>query len=185
MKVIETAIPGVLLLEPQVFSDARGYFLEIYNERAFAGLGLRDHFVQDNQSHSNRGVLRGLHYQCQQAQGKLVRVLQGEVFDVAVDLRRESRTFGKWVGERLSSSNRKMIWIPRGLAHGFLTLSETADVAYKVTDFWEPQFEKTLVWNDPDVAIAWPPLDGEPILSAKDRRGHTFKEFVGKVSPGD
>lgn len=185
MKVIETAIPGVRFLEPQVFSDARGFFLEIYNERAFADLGLPKHFVQDNQSHSKKGVLRGLHYQSEQAQGKLVRVLQGEVFDVAVDLRRESPTFGLWVGERLSGLNQKMIWIPEGLAHGFLTLSETADVAYKVTDFWAPQYEKTLVWNDPDVAIAWPPLGHEPILSDKDRAGHTLKEFAAQASARD
>lgn len=185
MKVIETAIPGVLFLEPQVFSDARGFFLEIYNQRAFARLGLPKYFVQDNQSHSKKGVLRGLHYQSEQAQGKLVRVLQGEVFDVAVDLRRESPTFGQWVGERLSGLNQKMIWIPEGFAHGFLTLSETADVAYKVTDFWAPEYEKTLVWNDPDVAIAWPPLGPEPILSDKDRAGHTFKEFAAKASARD
>ena len=183
MKVIETALPGVLLLEPKVFSDARGFFFEIYNQRSFAPLGISDHFVQDNHSHSKKGVLRGLHYQCEQAQGKLVRVLRGEVFDVAVDLRRDSPTFGKWVGERLSDSNKKMIWIPKGLAHGYLTLSDSADVAYKVTDFWAPQFEKTLLWNDPDIAIAWP-LDGEPILSEKDRAGHFFKDFAAKANDG-
>jgi len=171
MKVIGTAIPGVLVLEPKVFSDARGFFLETYNERTFAELGITERFVQDNQSHSKKGVLRGLHYQSEQAQGKLVRVVQGEIFDVAVDLRRESATFGKWIGEQLSSANKKMIWIPKGCAHGFYTLSETADVSYKVSDFWAPQFEKTLVWNDPEVGIAWP-LEGEPILSEKDRAGH-------------
>jgi dTDP-4-dehydrorhamnose 3,5-epimerase len=183
MNVIDTAIPGVLILEPKLFSDARGSFFEIYNQRSFAALGLPDHFVQDNQSHSKKGVLRGLHYQSEQAQGKLVRVLHGDIFDVAVDLRRDSPTFGKWVGERLSDSNKKMIWIPKGLAHGFLTLSDSADVAYKVTEFWAPQFEKTLLWNDPDVAIAWP-LDGEPILSEKDRDGHSFKELAVKANAG-
>lgn len=177
MNVVETAIPGVLILEPKLFSDARGFFCEIYNERNFAALNIPDRFVQDNQSHSKKGVLRGLHYQSEQAQGKLVSVLQGEIFDVAVDLRRDSPAFGKWVGERLSHSNKRMIWIPKGLAHGFLTLSETADVAYKVTDFWAPQFEKTLLWNDPDIAIAWP-VDGEPILSDKDSAGHSFKELA-------
>lgn len=177
MKIIETAISGVLFLEPKVFSDARGYFLETYNERTFAELGIAERFVQDNQSHSKKGVLRGLHYQSEQAQGKLVRVLQGEIFDVAVDLRRGSATFGKWVGERLSAANKKMIWIPKGLAHGFYTVSETADVSYKVTDFWAPQFERTLVWNDPVVGIAWP-LVGEPILSEKDRAGHLLAEYV-------
>jgi dTDP-4-dehydrorhamnose 3,5-epimerase len=185
MKVIETAIPGVLVLEPQVFSDARGHFLEIYNQRTFAELGIGERFVQDNQSHSKKGVVRGLHYQSEQAQGKLVRVLHGEIFDVAVDLRRDSMTFGKWVGERLSAVNKKMIWIPKGFAHGFLTLSETADVSYKVTDFWAPQFERTLLWNDPEVGIAWP-LDGEAILSDKDRAGHSLKELEktsGAVKP--
>lgn len=183
MNVIQTAIPGVLLLEPKLFSDARGFFFEIYNERVFAALGIPDRFVQDNQSHSKRGVLRGLHYQSERAQGKLVRVLHGEIFDAAVDLRRESPTFGKWVGERLSDSNKKMIWVPKGLAHGFLTLSETADVAYKVTDFWAPQFEKTLLWNDPDIAIAWP-SDAEPILSDKDRAGHSFRELAKGATAG-
>jgi dTDP-4-dehydrorhamnose 3,5-epimerase len=176
MKVTETKISGVVVLEPTVFSDARGFFLEIYNERTFAELGIKEHFVQDNQSHSKKGVLRGLHYQHPHAQGKLVRVLQGEIFDVAVDLRPGSATFGKWVGERLSSANKKMIWIPKGCAHGFYILSETADVSYKVSDFWAPQFEKTLVWNDPQVGIAWP-LEGEPILSEKDRAGHLLKAF--------
>jgi dTDP-4-dehydrorhamnose 3,5-epimerase len=176
MKVSETAIPGLLLLEPKVFADARGFFLEVYNERTFAPLGITERFVQDNQSHSKKCVLRGLHYQGEQAQGKLVRVLQGEVFDVAVDLRRGSPTFGKWVGDKLSSENKRMIWIPKGFAHGFYTLSETADVAYKVTDFWAPQFEKTLLWNDPELGIDWP-LDGEPILSDKDRTGHFLQEL--------
>jgi dTDP-4-dehydrorhamnose 3,5-epimerase len=180
MKVSETSIPGVLLLEPKVFSDARGFFLEIYNQRSFAQFGISEQFVQDNQSHSRKGVLRGLHYQSEQAQGKLVRVLQGEIFDVAVDLRAGSPTFGKWVGEQLSSENKRMIWIPKGFAHGFYTVSKSADVSYKVSEFWAPQFEKTLLWNDRDVAIAWP-LDVEPILSDKDKAGHTLKEFAGKL----
>jgi dTDP-4-dehydrorhamnose 3,5-epimerase len=179
VKVTETVIPGVLVLEPKVFSDARGFFLEIYNERAFAELGIAERFVQDNQSRSTKGVLRGLHYQSEQAQGKLVRVLHGEIFDVAVDVRSESATFGKWTGERISAENKKMLWIPKGFAHGFLTLSDSADVSYKVTEFWAPQFEKTLLWNDPEVAIAWP-LEGEPILSDKDRAGHFLKELRTK-----
>ena len=180
MKVAETAIAGVLLLEPEVLCDARGFFLEIYNQREFAQIGITDRFVQDNQSHSRKNVLRGLHYQSQQPQGKLVRVLQGEIFDVAVDLRRDSPSFGKWVAERLSGDNKKTFWIPKGCAHGFLALSETADVAYKVTEFRVPQFERTLLWNDPELAIAWP-LEGEPILSEKDRAGHLFRELATKA----
>jgi len=180
MKLTETAIPGVLLLEPQVFSDARGFFLEIYNQREFAHMGITERLVQDNQSHSKRNVLRGLHYQSQQPQGKLVRALQGEIFDVAVDLRRDSPTFGKWVAERLSGQNKKILWIPKGCAHGFLTLSETADVAYKVSEFRVPQLERTLLWNDPQLAIDWP-LSGEPILSEKDRAGHFFRELEAKA----
>jgi dTDP-4-dehydrorhamnose 3,5-epimerase len=176
MRVTQTTIPGVLILEPQVFSDARGLFLEIYNQRVFVSLGITEAFVQDNQSLSKKGVLRGLHYQTQSTQGKLVRALQGEIFDVVVDLRRESPTFGKWAAERLSAANRKMIWIPKGFAHGFYTLSETAEVCYKVTDFWAPQFEKTLLWSDPEIAIPWP-LAGGPIVSEKDRTGHLFKEL--------
>lgn len=178
MRIIDLAIPGVLVLEPKVFSDARGFFLETYNERVFSELGIGGRFVQDNQSHSKKGVLRGMHYQLQQAQGKLVRVLQGEIFDAVVDLRRQSPTFGKWVGERLSSKNQRMLWVPKGFAHGFYTLSESADVAYKVTDFYAPQLEATLLWNDPDVGIAWP-LEGEPILSNKDRAGHRLAEYAG------
>jgi dTDP-4-dehydrorhamnose 3,5-epimerase len=179
VKVTETRISGVLVLEPKLFPDTRGFFVEIYNERSFSEFGITERFVQDNQSHSKKGVLRGLHYQCEQAQSKLVRVLQGEIFDVAVDLRRESLTFGQWAAERLSSENRKMLWIPKGLAHGFLTLSETADVSYKVTNFWAPQFERTLLWNDPEVAISWP-LEGKPILSDKDRAGHLLEELRAK-----
>jgi len=176
MQIIQSNIPDVLVLEPEVFSDARGYFLETYNERLFAQLGIAERFVQDNQSRSVKGVLRGLHYQLEQAQGKLVRVLSGEIFDVAVDLRPGSATFGKWTSERLSSKNNRVIWIPKGFAHGFYTLSEAADMAYKVTDFYAPQHERTLLWNDPDVGIVWP-LEGAPILSEKDRAGHTLKQF--------
>lgn len=179
MKRTETAIPGVVVLEPKVISDVRGHFLEIYNERNFAELGIAERFVQDYQSHSTKNVLRGLHYQSEQPQGKLVRVLQGEIFDVAVDLRCDSPTFGKWTAARLSAQNRKMLWLPKGLAHGFLTLSESADVAFKVTDFWAAQFERTLLWNDPDVAIDWP-LQDEPILSDKDRAGHPFRDLLTK-----
>jgi len=178
MKIIETAIPGILVLEPRVFSDARGFFLETYNQRTFTEVGITEQFVQDNQSHSKKGVLRGMHYQVQQAQGKLVRVLQGEIFDVVVDLRPHSPTFGKWVADRLSSANKKMLWVPKGFAHGFYTVSESADVAYKVTDFYAPQFERTLLWNDADVGIAWP-FKGEPILSDKDRAGHLLAEYAG------
>jgi dTDP-4-dehydrorhamnose 3,5-epimerase len=176
MEVMETDIPGVLVLEPKVYSDVRGHFLETYNERVFAELGILERFVQDNQSFSKRGVLRGLHYQAEHPQGKLVRVLQGEIFDVVVDLRESSPTFGKWVAERLSGANKKMLWIPKGMAHGFYTLSDSADVSYKVTDFWSLQFERTLLWNDPRIGIRWP-VDGMPILSEKDLAGHPLKGF--------
>ena len=176
MKVIPTEIPDVVVLEPIIYADSRGYFLETYNEQSFEALGIAERFVQDNQSYSRRGVLRGLHFQVERAQGKLVRAVAGEIFDVAVDLRKESATFGKWAGTRLSSMNHQMIWIPKGFAHGFYTLSESAEVAYKVTDFYAPQHERTLLWNDPDVAIQWP-LKGEPILSLKDRAGIRLKEI--------
>jgi len=176
MKVIPTEIPDVVVLEPIIYADSRGYFLETYNEQSFEALGIAERFVQDNQSYSRRGVLRGLHFQVERAQGKLVRAVAGEVFDVAVDLRKESATFGKWAGTRLSSMNHQMIWIPKGFAHGFYTLSESAEVAYKVTDFYAPQHERTLLWNDPDVAIQWP-LKGEPILSHKDSAGIRLKEI--------
>ncbi len=177
MKIIQTEIPEVFVLEPRTFADARGYFFEVYNERSFAPAGIHERFVQDNQSNSKKGVLRGLHFQVQQAQGKLVRVITGEIFDVAVDLRKGSATLGKWVGVRLSAESHQMIWIPKGFAHGFYALSEKADVHYKVTDFYAPQYERTLLWNDPEVAIAWP-LSGEPILSEKDRAGVGFREAV-------
>jgi dTDP-4-dehydrorhamnose 3,5-epimerase len=178
MKIQPTELQGVIVIEPEVFSDARGYFLETYNAKVFAETGIGENFVQDNQSHSRRGVLRGLHYQKEQAQGKLIRVLLGEIFDVVVDIRPESGTYGKWSGFNLSAAEQKMIWIPKGFAHGFYTLSETADVAYKVTEFYAPQHERTLLWNDPDLAIRWPLL-GEPILSQKDKAGHSFKELRG------
>jgi dTDP-4-dehydrorhamnose 3,5-epimerase len=176
MNIIPTEIPDVVVLEPVIHADSRGYFLETYNAQSFEALGIAEQFVQDNQSYSRRGVLRGLHFQVERAQGKLVRAVAGEVFDVAVDLRKESATFGKWAGTRLSSMNHQMIWIPKGFAHGFYTLSESAEVTYKVTDFYAPQHERTLLWNDPDVAIQWP-LKGEPILSDKDRTGIRLKEI--------
>ena len=171
MKAIPTAIPDVLVIEPTVFGDARGFFFESWNEQAFAKLAGRDvHFVQDNHSASGRGVLRGLHYQVRQPQGKLVRVVAGEVYDVAVDLRRSSPTFGRWVGERLSAANKRMMWVPEGFAHGFLVLSEVAEFLYKTTDFYAPGHERTLLWNDPTLAIDWP-LEGAPILKPKDADG--------------
>jgi dTDP-4-dehydrorhamnose 3,5-epimerase len=176
MKSTLATISDVIIFEPRLFSDLRGYFLEVYNERSFAALGLTERFVQDSQSHSKQGVLRGMHYQLEQPQGKLVSVLQGEIFDVAVDLRPNSPSFGKWVGETLSGENHKMIWIPKGFAHGFYTISDSADVAYKVTDFYAPQHERTLLWNDADLAITWP-LRGEPVLSDKDKVGHALRAF--------
>jgi dTDP-4-dehydrorhamnose 3,5-epimerase len=171
VKVIPTAIPGVLVIEPRVFGDARGFFFESWNRRAFAeALGRDVEFVQDNHSASERNVLRGLHYQVRQAQGKLVRVVAGEVYDVAVDLRRSSPTFGKWVGERLSADNHRMMWVPPGLAHGFLVLSERAEFLYKTTDYYAPEHERSLLWNDPALGIDWP-LAGAPLLKPKDASG--------------
>jgi dTDP-4-dehydrorhamnose 3,5-epimerase len=170
MKVTPTALPDVLLIEPRVFGDARGFFLESYNQRALADAGLTAEFVQDNHSQSTRGVLRGLHYQIEHAQGKLVRVIAGEVFDVAVDVRRSSATFGRWVGETLSAENKRMLWIPPGFAHGFLVLSESAEFLYKATDYWYPEFERCLLWSDPALGIEWP-LAGAPTLAAKDAAG--------------
>ena len=171
MKAIPTAIPGVLVIEPAVFGDARGFFFESWNARTFAKLvGREVQFVQDNHSASGRGVLRGLHYQVLQSQGKLVRVVAGEVFDVAVDLRRSSPTFGRWVGEYLSAENRRMMWVPEGFAHGFLVTSESAEFLYKTTDYYAPEHERTLLWNDPAIGVAWP-LDGAPILKPKDAAG--------------
>jgi len=173
--VTRTAIPDVLVIEPKVFGDARGFFLERWNARSFAAAGLPAVFVQDNHSRSPRGVLRGLHYQIVQPQGKLVRVVAGEVFDVAVDVRRASPTFGRWVGERLSADNKRMFWIPPGFGHGFLVLSEAADFLYKTTDYYAPEHERVIAWNDPDLAIAWP-LEGPPTVSARDAAGVRFRD---------
>ncbi len=171
MKAIPTAIAEVLVIEPAVFGDARGAFFESWNRRAFSKLAGRDaDFVQDNHSVSARGVLRGLHYQLRQPQGKLVRVVAGEVFDVAVDLRRSSPTFGRWVGETLSAQNRRMMWVPEGFAHGFLVLSDIAEFLYKTTDYYAPEHERTLLWNDPAIGVKWP-LDGAPVLKPKDAAG--------------
>lgn len=175
-QVTPTAIPDVLLLEPQVFSDERGYFYESFNARDFRErTGLAVEFVQDNHSMSEKGVLRGLHYQVRHAQGKLLRAVKGSVFDVAVDLRRPSPTFGRWVGAMLSAENRRQLWVPPGFAHGFLTLSEQAEVLYKVTDYWYPEHERTLLWNDPTLAIAWP-AEGVPRLAPKDVKGKRLGE---------
>ena len=176
MKVIRTDIPEVMVLEPKVFGDHRGFFFESYNELAFHdATGLRPRFVQDNHSRSTRGVLRGLHYQIRQAQGKLLRCTAGEIFDVAVDIRRSSSTFGRWVGARLSGENKRQLWVPAGFAHGFLVLSDSADLLYKTTDYYAPEFDRGIVWNDPDLKIQWP-LDGEPLLSDKDRHGRFFRD---------
>lgn len=175
MRAIATSLPEVLLIEPKVFGDARGFFFESYNRRELAELGLVAEFVQDNHSRSAMNVLRGLHYQIQNPQGKLVRVIAGEVFDVAVDLRRSSATFGKWVGHTLSAENRRMMWIPPGFAHGFCVTSEFAEFLYKTTDYWSPEHERCLLWNDQDLAIAWP-LSVEPMLAAKDRLGARLRD---------
>jgi dTDP-4-dehydrorhamnose 3,5-epimerase len=177
MKFCPAELSGIVLIEPEIHDDARGYFLEVFQERRFAEAGIAERFVQDNQSHSKKGVLRGLHYQVGREQGKLIRVLQGMIFDVVVDVRPGSKSFGKWFGVTLAATDSKMIWIPKGFAHGFYTLSETADVAYKVTEFYSPPDDRTLLWNDPDVAIRWP-LQGEPILSEKDRAGHSLKQLL-------
>jgi dTDP-4-dehydrorhamnose 3,5-epimerase len=170
VNVTPTALPDVLLIEPRVFSDERGFFFESWNRRAFADAGVDATFVQDNHSRSLRGVLRGLHYQIEHAQGKLVRVCEGEVFDVAVDIRRSSPSFGRWVGIHMSAQNRRMLWIPPGFAHGFLVLSEAAEFLYKTTDYWYPEHERTLLWNDAALAIDWP-LAGAPRLAPKDVAG--------------
>lgn len=175
MNVQPTAIEGVFVLEPKVFGDARGFFMESYNRRAFReATGLDIDFVQDNHSRSRKGVLRGLHYQIQQPQGKLVRVTSGAVFDVAVDIRRGSPTFGRWVGVELSADNHRQLWVPPGMAHGFVVLSDSADFLYKTTDYYAPQFERSIAWNDPTIGIDWPlAAHGitEPLLSDKDRAG--------------
>ena len=176
MKATPTALPEVLLFEPKVFGDARGIFLESWNARPFRELtGLDVDFVQDNHSRSVRGVLRGLHYQLQQPQGKLVRVVRGRVFDVAVDLRRSSPRFGCWAGVELSEDDHRQLWVPPGFAHGFLVLSESADFLYKTTDYYAPAHERCIAWNDPQIGIDWP-LDGAPLLSAKDAQGVSLAE---------
>lgn len=175
MQSTKTDIPDVVVFEPKVFGDARGFFYESFNENVFyEATGLRPRFVQDNHSKSAKNVLRGLHYQIQQPQGKLVRVTQGEVFDVAVDMRKGSPTLGKWTGQILSAENKKMMWIPEGFAHGFLVISETAEFLYKTTDFYAPQHERCVRWDDPEIAINWPLTDDQPSLSNKDAQGALF-----------
>jgi len=175
MKATQTTLAGVLLLEPSVFTDSRGFFLESYNKQTMAKLGIVDEFVQDNHSFSRRNVLRGLHYQIRHAQGKLVRAVSGEIFDVAVDLRRSSPTFGRWLGETLSADNKHMLWIPPGFAHGFLVISDDADVFYKSTDYYDPPSERTLAWNDSDLNIDWQLGAAAPILSEKDKQGSPLR----------
>lgn len=177
MKIIATAIPDVLILEPQVYGDARGFFLETWNAKTFAELGLDLHFVQDNHSRSRQGILRGMHYQIKRPQGKLVRVTHGKVFDVAVDLRQASPTFGQWAGAELSEENHRMLWVPPGFAHGFYVLSESADFLYKCTDFYMPEYDRSLRWDDPTVGIEWPLVNGAvPMISAKDETGKSWQE---------
>jgi dTDP-4-dehydrorhamnose 3,5-epimerase len=171
LNFIPTPIPGILIIEPRVFQDERGFFLESFQKKKFIDAGISSEFVQDNHSKSCQGVLRGLHYQLQQAQGKLVRVIAGEVYDVAVDIRRGSPTFGHWFGTHLSAENKKMLWVPPGMAHGFYVTSPEAEVLYKATDYYAPQWERTIVWNDPAIGIAWPLNGEEPILSPKDAEG--------------
>ncbi len=177
MQVVSTAIPDLLVIEPKVFGDDRGFFYESFNQRRFTELtGVTDPFVQDNHSKSARNVLRGLHYQIRQPQGKLVRVIAGEVFDIAVDIRRNSASFGKWVGLKLSAENKKMLWIPKGFAHGFVVLSDSAEFLYKTTDYWAPEHERCIIWNDPDLNIDWHLNGAAPLLSAKDQAGKHLSE---------
>lgn len=176
---IATNLADVFIIEPRVFPDSRGFFFESFNEKTMSELGIIDHFVQDNHSKSERGVLRGLHYQIVQPQGKLVRVGQGEIFDVAVDLRRSSPQFGQWTGVHLSAENKRMLWVPKGFAHGFLVISDEAELLYKASDFYQPKGERTLLWNDPEVGIKWPgiaELAGRPKLSAKDEAGRQLSQ---------
>lgn len=176
MKVTPTAIPEVLVIEPRVFGDARGFFYESFNQRAFdQAIGRHVEFVQDNHSRSGRGVLRGLHYQIEQPQGKLLRVTRGSVFDVAVDIRKSSMTFGKWVGTELSAENHKQLWVPEGFAHGFLVLTDSADFLYKTTDYYAPEHERCIAWNDADLNIEWPSLEAAPQLSKKDAAGDPLR----------
>jgi dTDP-4-dehydrorhamnose 3,5-epimerase len=172
MKATPTTIPDVMMIEPRMFGDARGFFIESFNHQAFnEATGTNLNFVQDNHSRSAKGVLRGLHYQLQQPQGKLVRVVRGAVFDVAVDIRKSSPTFGQWVGVELSEDNHKQLWVPAGFAHGFVVLSETADFLYKTTDYYAPAHERCIAWDDPEIGIAWPDLGAAPALSVKDSKG--------------
>jgi dTDP-4-dehydrorhamnose 3,5-epimerase len=176
MQIQATAIPDVLILEPKVFGDERGFFYESFNQRRFQELiGTTTNFVQDNHSKSAKNVLRGLHYQIWQPQGKLVRVVAGEVFDVAVDIRKNSATFGRWVGVTLSAENKRQLWIPEGFAHGFVVISDSAEFLYKTTNYWAPEFERSILWNDPAIGIEWP-LTGEPLLSGKDKAGRLLAE---------
>jgi dTDP-4-dehydrorhamnose 3,5-epimerase len=186
LKVTPTAIPDVLIIEPKVFGDARGFFFESFNQKSFnETTGLDVNFVQDNHSCSAKGVLRGLHYQVQRPQGKLVRVVRGAVFDVAVDIRKNSTTFGEWQGIELSADNRKQLWVPPGFAHGFLVLSDSADFLYKTTDYYAPEFERCIVWSDEDIGIDWPDLGMDPVLSTKDMAGFLLKQadIFGSTSP--
>ncbi len=188
MKFTPTSIADILVIEPRVFQDPRGFFMETYQARLFAEHGVAANFVQDNHSASQRGTLRGLHYQIRQVQGKLIRVVQGEIFDVAVDLRQASPTCGQWAGQRLSAENRLQLWIPPGFAHGFYVLSERAEVIYKVTDFYAPEWERTLLWNDPQIGIEWPLLGGAPpLLSTKDAQGLPLSgaDLYPQDSPGE
>ena len=176
MKIIKTSIPDVLIIEPEVFSDDRGFFFESFNKTLWQeATGVKVDFVQDNHSRSVKNVLRGLHYQIRQPQGKLVRIIVGEVFDVAVDLRKTSHTFGKWVGVKLSNENKYQLWVPKGFAHGFLVLSDVAEVLYKATDYYAPEHERSIIWNDPDIGIEWP-LRNKPLLSKKDNLASPFKD---------
>ena len=177
MKFVPTDLPDVIRIEPIVHGDERGFFMETWHAQRFREAGIDGEFVQDNFSHSSKGTLRGLHYQIDRAQGKLVRVVQGEVYDVAVDLRKSSPQYGQWIGETLSAENKHQLWIPPGFAHGFLVISETAEVEYKCTDYYAPEFERTIRWNDPDLGIAWPLLDGsKPVLSEKDAAASLLKD---------
>lgn len=176
MKIIPTSLPDVLMIEPKVFYDERGFFLESYQKKKFQEAGIDTEFVQDNHSKSCRGTLRGLHYQIRQPQGKLIRVVAGEVFDVAVDLRRHSPTFGQWAGEYISAGNKKMLWVPAGFAHGFCVTSTEAEVLYKASDYYAPEWERCILWNDPGLGIRWPAQEELPILSAKDLKGKLLAE---------
>jgi len=176
MNIIPTEIPDVLIVEPRVFGDDRGFFFESFNQRVWEEqTGLKTAFVQDNHSRSTKNVLRGLHYQIKHPQGKLVRVCQGEVYDVAVDIRKSSPTFGKWVGVVLSAENKRQLWVPEGFAHGFVVVSDVAEFLYKTTDYWAMEYERSIIWNDPDLAIEWP-FQGEPVLAKKDAEGKVFRD---------